>query len=172
MHDQPVKFSWSNILKPMILWVSIGTFVLDQITKYWIIFTLEVGRVVEVTPFFNIVHYKNRGAAFGLFHDASPTFRLVFFGLVTLACVAFLLWAIGTSPLWDRFHRFCLALILGGAFGNIKDRVIFQEVTDFLDFYWGTSHWPAFNVADMGISIGVTLLILQSIPWKKRKILR
>ena len=139
----------------------VSVFALDQITKYLIIFKMEVGDRIEILPIFNIVHYKNKGAAFGMFHDSSPTFRLVFFGLVTIACVFYLVWSLATTPEADKFYRFIIALILGGALGNVKDRMIFQQVTDFLDFHWGIEHFPAFNVADMAITSGVSLMILQ-----------
>lgn len=151
----------------MHIWTVALTFGLDQLTKYLIIFNLELGERIAVMPFFNIVHFKNKGAAFGMFHDASPAFRLVLFSAITIACLIFLVWMLGTSPVWDKFHRFCLALILGGALGNVKDRLIFQQVTDFLDVYYKEYHWPAFNIADSAISVGVTLLILRYLPWRK-----
>lgn len=165
MHDKPIPFSWKNVWTPLNIWTVVLCVLLDQGSKYLIIFTMDEGRRIPIFSFFNLVHYKNKGAAFGMFHDASPTFRLIFFGLITIICVAFLIWSIGTSPRWDRFHRFSLALILGGALGNVKDRVIFQEVTDFIEVFYKTYYWPAFNVADMAISVGVTLLIARSIPW-------
>jgi len=167
VHDHPVPFTWKNALSPMHLWIVIGVLISDQIVKYLVMAYLAVGERIQVFPGFNLVHFKNKGAAFGMFHDASPTFRLVFFGLVTLVCIVFLVWSLGTSPVWDRFHRLNLSLILGGALGNVKDRVFFQQVTDFLDFYVGDYHWPAFNIADMAISTGVTLLVLRLLPWEK-----
>lgn len=168
VHDQPVPFSWKNVWKPLHIWTVLIAVILDQGSKYLIIFKMEVGERIAVLPFLNIVHFKNKGAAFGMFHDASPEFRLFFFGLITIVCIGFLVWSIGISPSWDKFHRFCLSLILGGALGNVKDRVIFQEVTDFLDVYAGTYHWPAFNIADSAICVGVTLLLIRFIPWKKK----
>lgn len=175
MHDHPVPFRWKNALAPLNVWTIAIVVFLDQAVKYLVIWNLEIGERIPLTPFLNLVHFKNKGAAFGMFHDASPTFRLVFFGLVTLVCIVFLLWSLGTSPAWDKFHRFNLSLILGGALGNVKDRVIFQQVTDFIDVYYQDYHWPAFNVADMAISTGVTLLVIRFLPWeslgisKKRK---
>jgi len=168
VHDKPVPFEWKNLWKPLHLWTVLICVILDQGSKYLVIYTMEIGERIPVLPFLNFVHFKNKGAAFGMFHDASPLFRLVFFGLITTACVVFLAWSIGTTPAWDKFHRFCLALILGGAIGNIKDRVIFQQVTDFVDVYVGTYHWPAFNVADSAISVGVVLLLFHFIPKRKK----
>ncbi len=165
MHDKPVPFTWKIALSPLHLW-TVGIIVFfDQLTKYLVIWYVEIGDRIPLIPYLNLVHFKNKGAAFGLFHDASPAFRLIFFGMVTLACLAFLVWSLGTSPAWDRYHRFCLSLILGGALGNVKDRLIFQQVTDFVDVYYGEYHWPAFNVADSAISVGVVLLLARALPF-------
>lgn len=169
MHDKPVPFSWKTALLPLHLWIVGSVVFLDQLTKYLVIWYVDLGDRIPIIPFLNLVHFKNKGAAFGLFHDASPAFRLVFFGLVTLACLAFLIWSLGTSPLWDRYHRICLALILGGALGNVKDRLIYQQVTDFVDVYYGGHHWPAFNVADSAISVGVVFLVLRALPFYRLK---
>ena len=167
MSQIPVPFDKSLVLEKKIWIIAVSIFIFDQLTKYWIIWKLNVGEVVPVMPFFNLVHYKNRGAAFGMFHNSSPEFRLVFFGLVTLVFLTLIVYWLGTASLKDRAYRLGLALILGGALGNVKDRVIFQEVTDFLDFYVGSYHWPAFNVADSAITVGVCWVMLLQLPWHK-----
>ncbi len=167
MSQVQVPFDKSLVLSKQVWLPALGIFVLDQLTKYWVIWKLEVGQLVPVFPFFNLVHYKNRGAAFGMFHNASPEFRMVFFGLVTLVFLGLIVYWLGTAPLREKAYRWGLVLILGGALGNVKDRVIFQEVTDFLDFYIGAYHWPAFNVADSAITVGVCWIMLLQLPWHK-----
>ena len=167
MSQVQVPFDKKLALEKKVWIIAFGIFVLDQLTKYLVIWKLNVGDVVEVLPFFNLVHYKNRGAAFGMFHNSSPEFRIVFFGLVTIVFLALIVYWLGTAPLKERAYRLALTLILGGALGNVKDRVIFQQVTDFLDFYVGSYHWPAFNVADSAITVGVCWIILLQLPWQK-----
>ena len=138
-----------------------AAFALDRLTK-WIIQTrVSAFDVRTVIPgFFDIVHSENRGVAFGLMNGAHSAWRtavLVGFSAVALALVAGLLWR--TSRL-DRWSATGLSLILGGAAGNLFDRVVWGRVTDFLEFYIGDLHWPTFNVADSCIVIGSALLLL------------
>lgn len=138
---------------------------LDQLTKGWIIATLRIHEGFPVVDgFFNIVHVRNPGAAFGFMAGASPAFRSVFFIAITLVAILLIL-----HYLWRTFRQtaeekmslvFSLSLILAGAVGNLIDRIRFGEVVDFLDLYVGTTHWPAFNVADASISIGATVLVI------------
>ena len=156
------SIAWKTAFTKQVFIISGIIFVLDQFTKWLVIQYIDMGRHIEVIPgVFDLVHTKNRGAAFGMFHDASPTFRLIFFGLVTIACLTLLFYWLATTPLSDKYHRFCLSLILGGAFGNLLDRTLFGQVTDFADFYYEDYHWPAFNIADSGITVGVTLIFLK-----------
>jgi signal peptidase II len=143
------------------LWLAALVLVLDQVTKLAVLGSLVAYHdVIPVTGFFNLVHVHNTGAAFSLLAD-QPGWQRGFF--VTLALVAtgvilYLLKKTRGQPL------FCgsLALILGGAVGNLVDRVLYGHVIDFLDFYLGTWHWPAFNVADSAITVGAGLLIWDS----------
>ncbi|OHE26100.1 MAG: signal peptidase II [Syntrophus sp. RIFOXYC2_FULL_54_9] len=155
----------------MILFLAIAGVVilLDQTTKYWIIATLKLHEGFAVVDgFFNIVHVRNPGAAFGFMAGASPAFRSVFFVAITLAAILLIL-----HYLWHYLRHtlrqtgsekrslvFSLSLILAGAVGNLIDRVRFGEVVDFLDVYVGTHHWPAFNVADASISTGAAVLAI------------
>jgi signal peptidase II len=151
--NAPTGLSW--------LWLAGLTLVLDQITKLMVMDSLVAYQdVIPLTGFFNLVHVHNTGAAFSLFAD-QPGWQRGFF--VVLAGVAamvilYLLRRTRGQPL------FCgsLALILGGAVGNLVDRVLYGHVIDFLDFYVGTWHWPAFNVADSAITVGAGLLIWDS----------
>jgi len=135
---------------------------LDQATKYLVRHFIEPFKAIEVLPFLHLVNIRNKGAAFGLFRDLGNTFFVVlsFTALVTLS---FLLLRAGMRP----FGRLCLALILGGAAGNLIDRVFMGSVIDFIDFFIDRYHWPAFNVADSAITIGLVMLLFSS-EFKKR----
>ena len=140
-------------------------FALDRATKMLVEANMEAGDVTAVIPgFFNLVYTKNRGIAFSLLANSDSEWRSFFLiGLTALvvAFVASMLWQ--TSPrgmAGSRLSRLGLALVMGGALGNLYDRLSEGAVTDFLDFYMGGYHWPAFNVADSGLSIGVGLILL------------
>jgi signal peptidase II len=134
---------------------------LDQLTKAWILATLRLHEGFPVIDgFFNIIHVRNPGAAFGFLAGASPAFRSVFFIAVTLTAVILILNYLRRTRIGDLSLVFSLALILSGAVGNLIDRVRFGEVVDFLDVYVGVHHWPAFNVADAAITTGAALLAL------------
>lgn len=163
-----ISLNFKAIRRPLHLWTVGTVFALDQFTKFLVVKYIPLGSNIPVfSPFLNLVHTKNRGAAFGIFHETDASFRAVFFGLVTLICVYLLLNWLSTARDDERSHRFCFSLILGGALGNLLDRVCFGQVTDFVDVYfqnWGY-HFAAFNIADSGISVGVTLLFVMLIPW-------
>ncbi len=131
--------------------------VLDQLTKYAAVAALAGKAPVEVTPFFNLVLVYNRGAAFSFLAGMSGWQREFFISIALIASV----WIIYLLRRYPQQTLFCLALslVLGGAIGNVIDRVVIGAVTDFLDFHaWGW-HWPAFNVADAAITCGAALLI-------------
>jgi signal peptidase II len=138
--------------------LSLGVFTLDQLTKGWIE-RLPAGGTIRVIPhFFQIVQVYNRGAAFGILQDSRSRWTLdglVAISLLALGVIIGLLWK---SPL-SRRAGWALALILGGAAGNLFDRLLRGRVTDFLLLYIGRYQWPAFNVADSAIVIGAALLI-------------
>lgn len=140
--------------------VSVGTIMLDQASKIQIMQTMRLHESIPVIPnFFSLTYIRNPGAAFGILASSSNGFRLLFFGFTSL----FALVLLGT--IFFRLHhddwigRLSIAGILGGAIGNLLDRLRFGEVIDFLDFYVQSYHWPAFNVADAAISVGVCFLI-------------
>ena len=130
----------------------------DQATKSMVLARFNAGEGVVVTSYFNLVLVYNKGAAFSFLSDAPgwQTPLLVGFALVAIGVVGYLLWR---SP-GRRVLDGGLALILGGALGNVIDRLRFGQVVDFLDFHAGAWHWPAFNVADSAITVGAVLLIL------------
>ena len=141
-----------------------GVFLLDRLTKFLIQQTVSVWDSYTVIPgFFSIIHTENPGAAFSLFSGAQSEWRSFFLvGLSTgaLVLIAVLLWHPGGRVGDSRVMRLGLSLILGGALGNVWDRVLIGTVTDFLDFYLAGYHWPAFNLADSGITIGAALVVL------------
>jgi len=148
-------------VKARFLVVTFGVYALDQWTKLWIEGSLGLYDRLAVLPgFFDLVHVQNTGIAFGLF----PAGRALG-GTVVLAALGFLALAVVSV----YFHRtsekeplllLALALVLGGAIGNLTDRVLLRAVTDFLDVYLGEHHWPAFNVADSAVSVGLVLMLL------------
>ncbi|MBI5599288.1 MAG: signal peptidase II [Deltaproteobacteria bacterium] len=131
---------------------------LDQITKAAITRGLHWNETVAVIPgLFNVVNWRNPGAAFGMFREGSAgnSWVLIAITVLVLAVIAALL-----MQSKDRLAGFALSLIAGGAIGNLIDRLRFGEVVDFLDFYAGSYHWPAFNVADSAITVGVFLSLV------------
>jgi len=139
----------------------------DQATKSMVLARFNTGEGVVVTPYFNLVLVYNKGAAFSFLSDAPgwQTPLLVGFAIIAIAIVAHLLWR---SP-ERRMLAAGLALILGGALGNVIDRLRFGQVVDFLDFHAGGWHWPAFNVADSAITVGAVLLILDGLRKHERR---
>ena len=135
---------------------------LDQATKLWAAGALDYGMPVAVLPFFNLTLVHNPGAAFSFLADAGGWQRIFFIvlsGVVSAVLVAWL-WRL---PREARLLGVALALVLGGAVGNLVDRVAYGYVIDFLDFHAGGWHWPAFNVADSAISCGVVLLLVDGL---------
>ncbi|MFH0925597.1 MAG: signal peptidase II [bacterium] len=138
--------------------------ILDQWTKYLISSRLTFDKQIPVIKdFFNIVYVRNNGAAFGLFSRHPTSFTVPFFIIVSILAIGMVIYFYKTYAKGFILRKLALAFILGGAIGNLIDRVRFGSVVDFLDFYWKTRHWPAFNVADTAICIGVGLLILEMI---------
>ena len=140
--------------------ISALVIVLDQLTKYWVGQSLAPGESVPVMPSFNLVLTYNTGAAFSFLSRASGWQR----GLFILIAVLASLLIIYLIRRYHREQRFSigLSLILGGALGNLWDRIVLGHVVDFLDFYVQAYHWPAFNVADSAITCGAVLLIWDS----------
>lgn len=152
-----------NLRKRDYLFLSLVVLVLDQWTKWLVEVHLPHTASHPVIPgFFNLTHVKNPGVAFGLFasHGSNGgSWLLVALGLVALTAV-FLYFRL--APAQNRLLLSSLALIVGGAVGNLLDRLASGAVTDFVDVYVGTYHWPAFNVADSAITVGIALMILDS----------
>lgn len=136
--------------------------VVDQLAKWWALAALPLQVPVEVLPFFNLTLVYNRGAAFSFLADAGGWQRVFFIVLALAIAAAIAVW-LARSAWRQRWLAAPLALILGGAVGNLLDRVMSGAVTDFLDFYRGSYHWHNFNVADAAISVGIGLLLLDSL---------
>ena len=141
--------------------------VADQFTKVLILGAYRLGDATYVTSFFNIVRAHNTGAAFSFLAQAGGWQRWMFTGFGLLAAL-FILWQLRAHP-GQKLFSFALASILGGAVGNVIDRLMHGYVVDFLDFHWAGSHFPAFNVADAGISVGAALLILDELLRVRRE---
>jgi len=146
--------------KPLIRLVLIAgaVMVLDQITKALILQRLALYDSIQVTSFFNITHVLNPGGAFGMFAHQSAGVRQFFFLFVSSVVSLGLLWFYAKVSRDFMILSMGLAAIFGGAVGNLIDRFRFGQVVDFLDFYIGSYHWPAFNVADSAICIGMGIL--------------
>ena len=137
----------------------------DQLAKWAALSLLRSGEPVAVTGFFNLVLVFNRGAAFSFLADA-PGWQQPFFIAVALSAAAIVSWMLWRYPA-RRLLCAGLALILGGALGNLWDRVAYGHVVDFLDFHAMGWHWPAFNIADSAISVGAGILIAESFVRKE-----
>ncbi len=132
-----------------------GVLVLDQVTKALVLEHLPLGASRSVIAgFFDLTHVHNPGGAFGFLATMSPQVRAAVFIAASLLAAGLILWFFLQTPSHQRLHAFGLALIFGGALGNLVDRVRFGVVIDFLDLYIGEMHWPAFNVADSAITVG------------------
>jgi signal peptidase II len=119
-----------------------------------------------IDGFFSLTYIRNTGAAFGILAGSAAAFRLPFLLLFSLLAIVFMIMMLRRLPDSEKGVISALALILGGALGNLIDRGLYGEVIDFLDFYWGSYHWPAFNVADSCITIGVAITIFYMIKSK------
>jgi signal peptidase II len=147
------------------LLVSVVVIVLDQLSKAAISSRFVSGESQPVTSFFNLVLAHNTGAAFSFLNDAGGMQRWLFSAVAVVASV-WIVWLLRRHPS-QKLFCFALAFILGGALGNLIDRIAYGYVVDFLDFYWGGYHFAAFNLADSAITCGAALLIWDSFKGKE-----
>lgn len=149
-------------------WLAIALVIVlvDQVTKLLIVGSMQLGDSHPVTDFFNIVRAHNSGAAFSFLADASGWQRWFFTGVGTVAAVV-MVWLLH-SHAGEKLFCFAITFVLGGAVGNVIDRVLYGYVVDFLDFHWMAMHFPAFNAADSAITLGATCLILDEIRRVRR----
>ncbi|MBB1600247.1 MULTISPECIES: signal peptidase II [unclassified Variovorax] len=148
------------------LGLALVLFILDQFTKTLILGYYRLGDWTQITGFFNIVRAHNTGAAFSFLADSSGWQRWLFTGIGVAAAI-FIVWML-KSHAGQKLFSFAMACILGGAVGNVVDRMMHGYVVDFLDFHLGGRHFPAFNVADAAITIGAICLILDELRRVKR----
>ena len=143
-------------------WLSVVMIILDQITKQLASASLNYAEPVAVMPLFNLTLVHNTGAAFSFLAQAGGWQRWFFAVIAVVVSAGILFWLkkLGQDKRWEALG---LVLVLGGAVGNLIDRVVYGYVVDFLDFYYGAYHWPAFNVADISIFIGAAILIIDAL---------
>ena len=155
-----------EILHPrrLFFWYLIAFFILilDQFTKQLIAGSFNYGDVQDITAYFNLVRVHNYGAAFSFLSEAGGWQRWALSSVAGIVSIGIIIW-ISRVPDNKHFERLALALILGGALGNLIDRMMLGYVVDFLDFHWSGMHFPAFNVADSCITMGAILLIIDSL---------
>lgn len=147
----------------MLKWLKLSALVimLDQLSKWLISNWLDLYQTVEILPFFNLTLAHNYGAAFSFLASAGGWQRWFFVVLAVSISAALTVW-LKRLPTNAKLEAASLALILGGAIGNVIDRLLYGYVVDFLDLYYGSYHWPAFNIADSAICVGAVLLIFDS----------
>jgi signal peptidase II len=142
--------------------ISGGVLVLDQITKVLVERTMSLHQSIEIVPnFAHLTFLRNTGVAFGFLAGARSSLRIIFFALISSVAIGCIVYLIRGLRPRQKALLVSLSLILGGAIGNLIDRLRLGEVIDFIDLHWYDIHWPAFNVADSAISIGVVLLLIQ-----------
>ncbi|HED38883.1 MAG TPA: lipoprotein signal peptidase [Chromatiales bacterium] len=144
------------------LWLSALVVVLDQVTKYLVTDSLQLYQSIPILPSLNLVLAHNTGAAFSFLSDAGGWQRWFFAVLAIVVSAVILVWIVRLKQHELRL-AIALSLVLGGAIGNVWDRIMLGYVVDFIDVYYGDWHWPAFNVADSAICIGAILLIIDAL---------
>lgn len=147
------------------LWLAAIVILIDQLTKLWAMSSLELYEPVSILPIFNLTLAFNHGAAFSFLGDAGGWQRWLFIGLALGVSVVLMVWLL-KLPKTQSPLVVGLTLILGGAIGNVIDRLLLDYVVDFLDFHWTMWHYPTFNVADVAITCGAGLLIWDA--WKAK----
>ena len=150
------------------LWVSAAIVVLDQYSKVLVDSALELHRPIELLPSLAIRNINNSGAAFSFLSDASGWQRWFFIALASLVVVVLITW-LYRLPRNQVRMALALSLVLGGAVGNLIDRVFYGYVIDFIDVYYASWHWPTFNVADSAITVGAALLLLDAFTGHKKE---
>lgn len=142
-------------------WVAVLAFLADQLSKQWVLGNFKLYESVQLLPFFNLTYVRNYGAAFSFLSDAGGWQRWLFTAVAVGFSVLLTVWLRRQSAgLWCL--NLAYTLVIGGALGNLVDRLMHGFVVDFLDFYWKTSHYPAFNIADSAICVGAVLIIWDS----------
>lgn len=144
------------------LWLSVAVLAVDQLTKRWIDGSMQLYQSIELVPSLQLTYLRNQGAAFSFLAGAGGWQRWFFIGVALLASVLICQWLrrLRNTQHWEAA---AWALVLGGALGNLTDRILYGYVIDFIDVYYGQWHFPAFNAADSAITIGVAMLLLDAV---------
>lgn len=153
--------------KNSLMWLllSLIVLILDQITKAWVSNHLSFNQPVNILPYFDLRLLHNTGAAWSFLADQGGWQRWFLSGLAIIVSIVIMVWLTRLDSK-QRWLACALALILGGALGNVMDRIIYGYVVDFIDIYYQQWHWPAFNIADIAISIGAVMLLIDAIIFK------
>ncbi len=142
-----------------VLPIIIFIILLDQLTKYLVIKNINPSDSIEILPFLHLVNVRNTGAAFGIFRNLNTNFFII----ISIVAIIFVTYLI----VKNTYNRVGLSFLLGGSIGNIIDRFRYGEVVDFIDFSIGDFHWPAFNVADSSLTIGIGIILLTTFLKKR-----
>ncbi|MCK6264871.1 signal peptidase II [Vibrio sp. ZSDE26] len=166
MNDQAITLKQSGVR-----WLSLAIviFFADIGIKFVVLEHMGYGWAnrIEVLPFFNLLHVHNYGAAFSFLAD-QPGWQRWFFSTIAFIVTGMLIYWMSKLPSTEKWNNIAYAMIIGGAVGNVFDRIVHGFVVDYLDFYWGNYHWPAFNLADMAICIGAAMIILDGFRKKEK----
>ncbi|BAN68532.1 signal peptidase II [endosymbiont of unidentified scaly snail isolate Monju] len=144
------------------LWLALAVALIDQGSKYWILGHFREYEVLTVWPVFNLTLVYNRGAAFSFLADAGGWQHYLFVGLALMISVLLVVW-LWRLPPERRLEAWGLSLVLGGALGNLVDRLVHGRVVDFLQWHWEEHYFPSFNLADSAITLGVILLLIDAL---------
>jgi signal peptidase II len=151
------------------LWLSLLAVILDQGSKLVIAGSMQLYQSIPIMPYFNLTYVHNTGAAFSFLSEAGGWQRWFFAGLALVISIVIAVW-LARLKQHETLLAVALSLVLGGAIGNLIDRLAYGYVIDFLDVYYQTWHWPAFNIADSAITLGVILMLVESFGlWKSEE---
>lgn len=147
----------------MLKWLALSLLavVLDQASKWVVDSSMQLYQSIPLVPYFNLTYVRNTGAAFSFLSEAGGWQRWFFAGLAVVISIVITVW-LARLKQHETWLAVALSLVLGGAIGNLIDRLAYGYVIDFLDVYYQTWHWPAFNIADSAITLGVLLMLLES----------
>ena len=146
------------------LGLSLLAVILDQVSKLVVVSSMQLYQSIPITSFFKLTYVRNTGAAFSFLSEAGGWQRWFFAGLAIIISMVIAVWLTRLKQ-HETVLAVALSLVLGGAIGNLIDRLAYGYVIDFLDVYYGSWHWPAFNIADSAITLGVVLMLLESFGW-------
>ncbi len=149
-------------------WVVVITIIADQLSKQWVLANFDLNDSINLLPVLNFTYVRNYGAAFSFLTDAGG-WQIWFFSIIAIAISGLLTFWLRKQPVIEWRTNLAFTLVIGGAIGNLIDRLMHGYVIDFIDVYWNTSHYPVFNIADSAICIGAGLIILDSFFGDKTK---